>query len=187
MAQLFNTPENGLFKGIKSDLTLAKAQPQSEQSLSKAKKGTPEYEEWLRKYREKRGKKAEADPAAGEKAKAVLGSKDYDINKDKSLLFELINSADPNTFDPEIIDKVKNSGGTFEYSDSAYDEEDNYLDVSDFKCSLGNASASFDSTFNEWSIEGDGEDAKTLFSILDESDGRFDAATSRKFRNGRTY
>jgi len=74
MTHLFNTPENGLFKGIKSDLTLAKAQSQP-QSLNKAKKGTPEYEEWLRKYREKRGAKAK-DPEAGEKAKTVLKHKD---------------------------------------------------------------------------------------------------------------
>ena len=47
------------------------------EKLLKAKKGTPEYEEWLRKYREKRGKKAQ-DPEAGGKAKSVLEKKETD-------------------------------------------------------------------------------------------------------------
>ena len=58
------------------------------EKLLKAKKGTPEYEEWLRKYREKRGKKAEGESASGEKAKSVLEKKEND-SKAKNDVVEL--------------------------------------------------------------------------------------------------
>ena len=92
MTQLFNTQENDLFKGIKSELTLAKAKAQS-QSLSKAKRGTSEYEDWLRKYREKRGVK-KTDKQAGEKAKSVLESKDDSKDEIKAYHMETVHVLD---------------------------------------------------------------------------------------------
>lgn len=57
MNSLFNIKDNQEFLGIRS-----------EASLSKAKKDTPQYEEWLRKYREKRASKSE-NPSSGETRK----------------------------------------------------------------------------------------------------------------------
>ena len=55
---LFNTKDGEEFVGIQSD-------------IQKARKGTPEYEEWLRKYREKRGKSADSS-SKSEAAKQIL-------------------------------------------------------------------------------------------------------------------
>lgn len=41
MNALFNTQDGELFEGVQSD-------------INKARKGTPQYEEWLRKFKEKR-------------------------------------------------------------------------------------------------------------------------------------
>lgn len=41
MNALFNTQDGELFDGVQSD-------------INKARKGTPQYEEWLRKFKEKR-------------------------------------------------------------------------------------------------------------------------------------
>jgi hypothetical protein len=88
MSQLFNTPDNAEFLGVQAD---------TDYGLEKARKGTPQYEEWLRKYREKRGKKPdvqnrkEASSNSQEikdKAKDILESDKKDQVQDKKASFE---------------------------------------------------------------------------------------------------
>jgi hypothetical protein len=61
MSKLFNTEDGEQFHGVLDD-------------LAKARKGTPQYEEWLRKYREKKGanNKEVADTAAETKRLLAL-------------------------------------------------------------------------------------------------------------------
>lgn len=70
---LFNTPDGQEFVGIQTD-----------NEFGKAKKGSPEYEEWLRKYREKRGKKPEEKEEAKRKAKEELSKQGLSIFEGKS-------------------------------------------------------------------------------------------------------
>lgn len=49
---MFNTQQGELFTGVRAD-------------MNKAVKGTPSYDEWLRKYHEKRRKKVDPDEAKG--------------------------------------------------------------------------------------------------------------------------
>jgi hypothetical protein len=60
--KLFNTEDGEQFHGVLDD-------------LAKARKGTPQYEEWLRKYREKKGAKKPDDHSTREAAKEALDKK----------------------------------------------------------------------------------------------------------------
>lgn len=68
MSNLFNTQEGELFKGVQSD-------------LNKAKKGTPQYEAWLRKYKEKRPS-TDSEETDAKKALAKQTSKEQNTGKE---------------------------------------------------------------------------------------------------------
>ena len=71
MSSLFNTQDGELFEGVQSD-------------INKAKKGTPQYEEWLRKFKEKRP----ASEVEENVAKKALSKETKEQNKGKETLKE---------------------------------------------------------------------------------------------------
>lgn len=98
MAKLFNIPDGAEFTGVKS--------VNRSEELEKAKKGTPEYEEWLRKYREKKGIK----PKQQELPFPEFKGKNFGVSK-KTLLEKPPKFVTDKEVWEKAVDKVT-AGGT---------------------------------------------------------------------------
>ena len=72
MNSLFNTQDGELFEGVQTD-------------INKAKKGTPQYEEWLRKFKEKRSAtKSDETPKLTKEQQRLKASLELEKNDDGS-------------------------------------------------------------------------------------------------------
>lgn len=116
---LFNTPDGQEFEGIQADA-----------EFGKAKKGSPEYDEWLRKYREKRGRKSDDDTLSKKKAaKETLSRSESNPDDTYYCRGKEIDSKFKVTKE-QVVDKLKESGINVNADDLLFDNSGKTLSVS---------------------------------------------------------